>query len=90
MRGNTTAGGGATAKRGRPGKKQGATGDLTTFWHVKNGHERQLRAVLEGLDQASLEDKAHAGMLIGTLHDIDYVLDHQVSAAVLDHAASSE
>jgi hypothetical protein len=60
--------------RTRPGKKQGATGELTTFWRVRKGHEQQLRAVLEGLDRAPLEAKAHAGMLIGTLHDRRWVL----------------
>ena len=62
------------APSARPGKKLGATGELTTFWHVKQGHEQQLRAVLEQLDRAPLEIKASAGMLIGTLHDRRWVL----------------
>jgi hypothetical protein len=58
----------------RPGRKQGATGELTTIWHVKKGHEQQLRAALETLDKWPIEEKAHAGNLIGTLHDRRWVL----------------
>jgi hypothetical protein len=58
----------------RPGRKHGATGELTTFWHVKKGHEEQLRAALETLDRWPIEEKAHAGRLIGTLHDRRWVL----------------
>lgn len=60
--------------RDRPGRKQGNTGELTSFWHVKKGHEAQLRAVLEKLQSWPIEEKAHAGMLIGTLHDRRWVL----------------
>ena len=63
-----------TPRRTRPGRKQGETGELTTFWRVKKGHEKQLRAVLEQLDSWPLEDRAHAGNLIGTLHDRRWVL----------------
>jgi hypothetical protein len=45
----------APAKRKRPGRKQGATGELTSFWQVKQGHEKQLRAVSEGLQEWPLE-----------------------------------
>jgi hypothetical protein len=65
---------GAAAKRKRPGKKQGVTGELTTIWDVKEGHEKQLRDVLEMLQRVPWEDKARPGALIGTLHDSRWVL----------------
>lgn len=58
----------------RPGKKQGQTGELTTFWNVKKGHEKQIRQVLEELDRWPIEEKAFAGRRIGTLHDRRWVL----------------
>lgn len=58
----------------RPGKKQGLTGELTTFWNVKKGHEKQLRQTLEALDKWPIEEKAFAGRRIGTLHDRRWVL----------------
>lgn len=60
--------------RSRPGRKQGDTGELTTIWRVKPGHEAQLRATLEALDNWPIEQKGHAGALIGTLHDRRWVL----------------
>ncbi|MFF1412058.1 hypothetical protein ACFVX6_20185 [Streptomyces sp. NPDC058289] len=64
----------AQTQRTRPGKKQAATGELTTFWKVKEGHEKQLREALETLEKWPIEQKAHAGALIGTLHDRRWVL----------------
>ncbi|MGY0497411.1 hypothetical protein ACWZHB_02800 [Nocardia sp. FBN12] len=58
----------------RPGRRQGATGELTTFWHVKPGHEKQIRSALETLDTWPIEEKTFAGELIGTLHDRRWVL----------------
>jgi hypothetical protein len=62
------------AKPKRPGYKQGLTGELTTFWNVKKGHEKQLRQVLEGLNQWPMEERAYAGRRIGTLHERRWVL----------------
>lgn len=64
----------AVMKPKRPGKKQGQTGELTTFWKVKKGHEKQLRQTLEALDNWPIKEKAYAGMRIGTLHDRRWVL----------------
>ena len=64
----------AEGHRTRPGRKQGATGELTTFWKVKPGHEKQIREALETLNRWPLEQKTHAGRLIGTLHDRRWVL----------------
>ena len=63
----------STAKP-RPGRKQGATGELTTFWTVKKGHEEALRQALETLDNWPIEEKTFAGEKIGTLHDRRWVL----------------
>ena len=62
------------AVRTRPGRKQGHTGELTTIWQVKKGHEAKLRATLEQLDKWPIEQKGNAGALIGTLHDRRWVL----------------
>ena len=61
-------------QRDRPGLKQGATGELTTFWRVKKGHEKQLRHVIEQLRALPHDRKSRVGLDIGTLHDSRWVL----------------
>lgn len=58
----------------RPGKRQGQTSELTTFWKVKQGHEKQLAAVLDALEQTPMEKRRYAGDRIGTLHERRWVL----------------
>jgi hypothetical protein len=56
------------------GRKHSATGELTTIWKVKPGHQKQIREALETLDNWPLAEKAHAGEPIGTLRDRRWVL----------------
>jgi hypothetical protein len=57
-------GGGAAAASDPPGRKQGATGEFTTFWHVKKGDEKAIRETLETLNRAPEQDRAAAGPVI--------------------------
>ncbi len=58
----------------RPGKRQGPTSELTTFFKVKKGEEKQLREKLEALDRKPLAERQSAGLKIGTLHEARWVL----------------
>lgn len=58
----------------RPGRKQGPTSELTTFFKVKPGHEQQLRELLETFGRRSDEERQVTGLKIGTLHEMRWAL----------------
>ena len=58
----------------RPGRKQGPTSELTTFFKVRPGHEEQLRELLENSGRRSDEERQVIGLKIGTLHEMRWAL----------------